>query len=131
MIATYVSSQHDCYLCQHADGAVVAYRHDGREKLVNDVKLNFESAAISDKTKALLAIAGRVQKGGKQVRLFDVSTVLASTAPPTKRSTTRCSSQLHSACTTDMWLAWQRGLRPTQRCVARRLAEVGYVESTA
>jgi hypothetical protein len=72
MIATYVSSPNDCYFCQHADGAVVAYRLDGREKLVNDVKLDFESSAISDKMKAPLAIAGRVQKGGKPVRPFDV-----------------------------------------------------------
>jgi len=44
----------------------------GNEKLVNDVKLNFESAAISEKMKALLAIAGKVQKGGKQVTSGDV-----------------------------------------------------------
>src|SRR6202522_2712630 len=72
MIATYVSSQNDCYFCQHAHGAVVAYRLGGDEKLVNDVKLNFESAAISDKMKALLAVAGKVQKGGKQVTAQDV-----------------------------------------------------------
>src|SRR3984885_15852816 len=47
MIATYVSSQNDCYFCQHAHGAVAAYRLGGNEKLVNEVKLNFESAEIS------------------------------------------------------------------------------------
>ena len=72
MIATYVSSQNDCHFCQHSHGAVAAYRLGGNEKLVNDVKLNFESAAISDKMKALLAIAGKVQKGGKQVTTSDV-----------------------------------------------------------
>ena len=72
MIATYVSSENDCYFCQHAHGAVAAYRLGGNEKLVNDVKLNFESAAISEKMKALLAIAGKVQKGGKQVTSGDV-----------------------------------------------------------
>ncbi len=66
MIATYVSSQNDCYFCQHAHGAVTANRLGGNEKLVNDVKLNFESTGISDKLKALLNIAGKVQKGGKQ-----------------------------------------------------------------
>ena len=69
MIATYVSSQNDCYFCRHAHGAVMASRLGGNEKLVNDVKLNFESAGISDKMKALLNIAGKVQKGGKQVTL--------------------------------------------------------------
>lgn len=72
MIATYVSSQNDCYFCQHAHGAVTAYRLGGDEKLVNDVKLNFESAAISEKMKALLAIAGKAQKGGKQVTPADI-----------------------------------------------------------
>jgi len=67
LIATYVSSQNDCYFCQHAHGAVAAYRLGGDEKLVDDVKANFQSAGITDKLKALLTIAGSVQKGGKQV----------------------------------------------------------------
>jgi uncharacterized peroxidase-related enzyme len=67
LIATYVSSQNDCYFCQHAHGAVAAYRLGGDEKLIDDVKTNFQSAPISNKLKALLAIAGRVQKSGKQV----------------------------------------------------------------
>jgi hypothetical protein len=39
---------------------------------VNEIKLNFEAAAVSDKLKALLAIAGKVQKGGKLVSSEDV-----------------------------------------------------------
>ena len=73
MIATFVSSENDCYFCQHAHGAVAAYRLGGNEKLVNDVKLYFESAAVSEKMKALLAIAGIVQKGGKQVTPADIN----------------------------------------------------------
>lgn len=72
-IATYVSSQNDCYFCQHAHGAVAAHHLGGNEKLVNEIKLNFESAAISGKLKALLAIAGKVQKGGNQVSADDVA----------------------------------------------------------
>jgi uncharacterized peroxidase-related enzyme len=67
LIATYVSSQNDCYFCQHAHGAVAAYRLAGNEKLIDDVKANFQSAPITSKLKALLTIAGSVQKGGKQV----------------------------------------------------------------
>jgi uncharacterized peroxidase-related enzyme len=67
LIATYVSSQNDCYFCQHAHGAVAAHRLAGNEKLIDEVKAHFQSAPISDKLKALLAIAGSVQKGGKQV----------------------------------------------------------------
>src|SRR6266478_1331512 len=73
MIATYVSSQNYCYFCQSAHGAAAAHYLGGGEKLVNEVKLNFESAAISGKLKALLAIAGKVQKGGKHVSSEDVA----------------------------------------------------------
>ena len=72
MIATYVSSQNDCHFCQSAHGAAAAHYLVGNEKLVSAIKLNFEGAAISDKLKALLAIAGKVQKGGKLVSSEDV-----------------------------------------------------------
>jgi uncharacterized peroxidase-related enzyme len=72
LIATYVSSQNDCYYCQTAHGTIAACHLDGDEKLVGDVKADFEHAAISDKLKALLAIARKVQRGGKNVQPEDV-----------------------------------------------------------
>ncbi len=72
LIATYVSAENDCYYCQNAHGAIAACHLDGNDKLVRDVKTDFEHAAISDKLKALLAIAGKVQSGGKNVRPGDV-----------------------------------------------------------
>ncbi|MGA3204730.1 MAG: peroxidase-related enzyme [Bryobacteraceae bacterium] len=72
LIATYVSSQNDCYFCQTAHGALAAYHLEGNENLILDVKRDFESAAISEKLKALLAIAGKVQQGGKNVLPGDV-----------------------------------------------------------
>jgi uncharacterized peroxidase-related enzyme len=72
LIATYVSSENDCYYCQTAHGAIAAHHLGGNEALVIDVKRDFEHAAISDKLKALLAIAGKVQRGGKNVRPEDV-----------------------------------------------------------
>jgi hypothetical protein len=44
----------------------------GNEKLVLDVKRDFESADISEKLKALLAIAGKVQHSGQDVVSSDV-----------------------------------------------------------
>jgi uncharacterized peroxidase-related enzyme len=67
MIATYVSSKNDCYFCQTIHGAVAAHHLGGDEGLVLSVKLDFEHAAVSEKLKALLAIAGAVQQGGKSV----------------------------------------------------------------
>jgi uncharacterized peroxidase-related enzyme len=71
LIATYVSSQNDCYFCQTSHGAAAA-AHFGDDEIVKRVKADFQHADISDKLKALLVIAGKVQKGGKHVTAEDV-----------------------------------------------------------
>jgi uncharacterized peroxidase-related enzyme len=73
LIATYVSAQNDCYYCQTIHGAVAAAHLDGNEELVQKVKLDFANADISHKLKALLKIAGNVQKGGKRVTDQDIA----------------------------------------------------------
>ena len=66
LIATYVSYLNDCFYCYQSHGAIAAcYLND--EGLVEQVKKDYHQADISDKLKALLAIAGSVQKGGKHV----------------------------------------------------------------
>ena len=72
LIATYVSSQNDCTYCQTSHGAIAAQHLGGNEQLVADVKRDFATAAVSEKLKALLAIAGKVQKGGKAVSGADI-----------------------------------------------------------
>lgn len=72
LIATYVSSQNDCFFCQTIHGAVAACHLGGNEQLVQDVKQHFEKTDIPDKLKALLTIAGKVQQGGKNVLPQDV-----------------------------------------------------------
>jgi uncharacterized peroxidase-related enzyme len=72
LIATYVSSENDCYYCQTSHGAIAAYHLGGDEELVADVRRDFKRAAVSEKLKALLAIAGKVQGGGKNVSPEDV-----------------------------------------------------------
>ena len=121
-----------CYFCQHAHGAVAAYRLGGNEKLVNDVKFSFESAAISDKLKALLNIAGKVQKGGKQVTSDDVARA---------RQEGATDKEIHDtvliAAAFCMFNRYVDGLAtwaPTDANMYRengkRLAETGYVHST-
>jgi len=72
LIATYVSSQNDCYFCQTVHGSIAAAHLGGDEELVRCVKADFGQAAVSEKLKALLVIAGQVQKGGKHVTAADV-----------------------------------------------------------
>jgi uncharacterized peroxidase-related enzyme len=73
LIATYVSSENDCYYCQTIHGAVAAASLNGDEALVKKVKLDFLNADIPEKLKALLTIAGKVQRGGKHVTAEDVA----------------------------------------------------------
>src|ERR1700760_4603802 len=72
LIATYVSYLNDCYYCQTIHGAIAAAHLGGDEDLVKRVKADFQHAAISEKLKALLVIAGKVQRGGKNVTVADV-----------------------------------------------------------
>jgi uncharacterized peroxidase-related enzyme len=72
LIATYVSSRNDCFYCQTSHGAIAEYHFGGDEELVRQVKRDFEQAAVSEKLKALLAIAGKVQRGGKNVQPEDI-----------------------------------------------------------
>ena len=67
MIASHVSYLNDCFYCQQSHGAIAACYLDGDSELVEQVKKDYIHADIPDKLKALLAIAGSVQKGGKHV----------------------------------------------------------------
>ena len=67
LIGAFVSSRNDCVYCQTIHGAVAAHHFGGDENLVAQTKLDFEKAPLTEKLKALLAIAGKVQQGGKQV----------------------------------------------------------------
>jgi uncharacterized peroxidase-related enzyme len=72
LIATYVSSENDCHFCQTSHGAAAA-NHLGNEEIVKQVKTDFKSAPVTPKLKALLTIAGKVQRGGKNVTAEDVA----------------------------------------------------------
>jgi uncharacterized peroxidase-related enzyme len=75
MIATYVSAQNDCYYCQTSHGSTAAQHLGGGSadyELIGPMKHDCETAPLTDKMKALLAIAGKVQKGGKYVITEDV-----------------------------------------------------------
>ncbi len=132
MIATYVSSQNDCYFCQHAHGAVAAYRMQGNEKLIADIKVNFESAAISDKLKALLAIAGKTQKGGKQVTSADVERARQQGATDKEIHDTVLIAAAFCMFNryVDGLATWAPADPEMYRENGKRLADVGYVHST-
>jgi uncharacterized peroxidase-related enzyme len=75
-----VSTENDCYYCQTIHGAIAAASLGDDEALVKRVKADFQNAATSDKLKALLVIAGQVQKGGKHVTANSVADARAAGA---------------------------------------------------
>jgi uncharacterized peroxidase-related enzyme len=72
LIATYVSALNDCHYCQTIHGYTAAAYLDGDDALVNLAKRDPEKAAISEKLKALLAIAAKVQQSGKLAGSEDI-----------------------------------------------------------
>jgi uncharacterized peroxidase-related enzyme len=77
LIATHVSWRNDCFFCQTIHGAVAAAQLEHDEQLVQTVKTDWLRAEISEKLKALLNIAGKVQLGGKYVTEDDISAARA------------------------------------------------------
>ena len=72
LIATYVSSLNECRYCSAIHGAIAkAHLKDGG--VVARVKADPETAPVSDKLKALLRIAEKVQAGGRSVSDQDVA----------------------------------------------------------
>ena len=72
LIAAHVSKLNDCTYC-HARHAAIAACHMQDDNLVASVIRDAERAATSGKLKALLAVAARVQQGGREVRPEDIA----------------------------------------------------------
>jgi alkylhydroperoxidase family enzyme len=90
MIATYVSSESDCYYCQHCNGSIAAQHLDGstaKYEFITRLKQDFESANLSARMKALLNIAERSGRAASRLRQ-PMSTGLVAKAPPTRKFTT-------------------------------------------
>ena len=84
MIAAFVSSRNDCYFCQASHSAAAAHLLDGNYDIVSAVTRDYRSAPVSQKLKALLNIAGKVQQGGGSVTAADVEAARAEGATDTE-----------------------------------------------
>jgi uncharacterized peroxidase-related enzyme len=67
LIGTYVSYLNDCFFCQNVHGALAGHYLECDVQQIDGIKQDFKTSDISDKMKALLAIAASAQKGGKHV----------------------------------------------------------------
>lgn len=73
LIAGYVSGLNSCQFCCMSHSAFAAAQLPGGMALVQEVRADPDSAAISAKLRALLRIAGAVQRGGLEVSSDDVA----------------------------------------------------------
>ncbi|ONI76378.1 carboxymuconolactone decarboxylase [Actinosynnema sp. ALI-1.44] len=73
LIATVVSDGNECEFCASAHGAFAAAQLDGGLPLVRAATDDYRNAPISDKLKALLAIALLVRQGGRAVDAASVA----------------------------------------------------------
>lgn len=72
LIGMYVSYLNDCFYCHHSHGEIACIYLDGNRGLVDDIRKNYHNAEISDKLKALLGVAAKVQQSGKAVMAADI-----------------------------------------------------------
>lgn len=67
LIGAHVSYLNDCYFCQNVHGALAGHYMNCDISVVDSINRDIAGANLTEKMKALLAIAGSVQKGGKHV----------------------------------------------------------------
>jgi uncharacterized peroxidase-related enzyme len=73
LIAAYVSALNDCNFCHNSHAAVASCHIGDDGTLMRSVVADAEGAPVSAKMKALLAIAARVQRSGRDVRDTDIA----------------------------------------------------------
>ena len=73
MIAAYVSAGNECEFCSNVHAAVARHHLGPAAELMDHVLADPVRAPISDKLKALLAIADKVRQDGRKVTAADVA----------------------------------------------------------
>ena len=132
LIATYVSARNDCRYCQTIHGAIAAHHLGGDEALVLDVKRDAERAAISDKLKALLVIAGKTAESGRLVTAGDVERARSLGATDLEIHDTVLIAAVFCLCNryVDGLATWAPDDPDFYRQRAALIAEHGYAAST-
>jgi len=133
LIASYVSSRNTCYFCQTSHGAAAAHHSGGSKELVAAVCEDPETAGISPKLKALLAIAAQV--------LGDAKTVTAKMVERA-REEGATDLELHDTvliaaafCMYNRYVdglgTWQPRNEEMYQAMGKRLAQSGYTQPLA
>ncbi|MEO7047609.1 MAG: peroxidase-related enzyme [Ferruginibacter sp.] len=129
LIAAYVSKRNDTMFCMMSHAAASRELYGDDKNIVDDVLQDMQHAQVSDKLKALLHIAGKVQILGKEVQPEDIEAA---------RKLGANDREIHDtvliAATFSMYNRYVDGLAsftPTDpqeyEAMGKRMAEKGYV----
>lgn len=77
LIAAYVSYRNECIFCMSSHAAAARCLYGPDKKMVDEVLHDMQQSGVSDKLKALLHIAGKVQVLGKEVTPEDIAAARA------------------------------------------------------
>lgn len=80
LIAAYVSYRNDCTFCATAHGAAACQLPGGSREQLDAVQRELSGAPVSEKIRALLHIAGKVQQSGRAVQAEDADAARAAGA---------------------------------------------------
>ena len=80
LIASYVSSRNECHFCTPSHAAAARVHYGAERRVVDQVLVNPSAAPVSEKMKALLAIADKVRRDGRLVKSEDIDRARASGA---------------------------------------------------
>jgi uncharacterized peroxidase-related enzyme len=72
LIAAYVSYRNNCTFCYSSHAAAARCLYEDEAAIVDEVLKDMQQAPVSDKLKALLNIAGKVQILGTEVKQADI-----------------------------------------------------------
>jgi uncharacterized peroxidase-related enzyme len=129
LIATYVSYRNDCIFCMKSHAAATRCLYGDEAGIVDEVLSDMQHARISNKMKALLNIAGKVQILGNEVTEEDIARARAQEANDREIHDT-----VLIAATFSMFNRYVDGLAsftPTDdeayAAMGKRLAEKGYI----
>jgi len=129
LIAAYVSYRNNCTFCWNSHAAAARCLYGDEKNIVDETLKNMQRSNISDKMKALLNIAARVQVLGKEVKPEDIKAA---------RELGANDREIHDtvliAATFSMFNRYVDGLAsftPTDpeeyNAMGKRMAEKGYV----
>lgn len=129
LMAAYVSSLNECNFCCNCHSAAAVHQLDDGAALVQAVKKDYTTAPISEKLKALLAIAGKVQRDARLVSPEDIERAHANGATDLEIHDTVLIAA--AFCMYNRYVDGLASYTPTDpkvyNAIGKQLAEHGYI----